>query len=72
MHRDRKYLVQLLLLDNEDVDEDVGDRHHYVLIRDLGVLLCTSTNDRHKHFAMPILPVSLHSRVHFGETYSRL
>jgi len=39
MHRDRKYVVKLLLLSNEDVEENVCDRHHYVFVRDLGILL---------------------------------
>src|SRR6218665_2190846 len=53
MHRDRKYVVKLLLLSNEDVEEDVGDRRHYVLIRDLGALLWSSTNHHDKIFPCP-------------------
>src|SRR6218665_2929561 len=52
MHRDREYLVQLLRLSNEDV-EDVGDRRHYVLIRDLGALLNSATSDKHKICPFP-------------------
>src|SRR6218665_796262 len=66
MHRDRKYVVKLLLLSNEDVEEDVGDRHHYILIRDLGTLFSSSTNAQHKIFLCPL------SHCHIGEPYSRL
>jgi len=53
MRRDRKYVVKLLLLSNEDVEEDVGDRHHWVLICDLGTLLNSSTSNKHKIFPCP-------------------
>ena len=53
MHRDRKYVVKLILLSNEDVEEDVGDRHRYVFIRDLGALLNSSTSNKHKIFTCP-------------------
>src|SRR6218665_1753004 len=67
-----KRLLLLLLLSNEDVEEDVGDRRHYVLIRDLGALLCTSTNHKAKIFPCPFCLYRFTVEATLEKTYPRM